>query len=699
MPGTGHSVKDAAQTPTDSPSSSSKPYSCVVCHKRKVKCDREEPCANCAKAEVECIYRPPPTPRRRKRERDRDDNASQSRGKSRRQSGDELAHVHDDECTSSPRVRGESVPSGKKPGSGKLIIKDGNSFFIDNVLWTSVSHELADATDMINDAPEAGGENVSDDGEDEATMLLCAGTKQSLSELHPNSLHIFKLWQTFLENVNPLTKILHAPTVQPKILEAMSDLPKASRELEALLFSIYCISLVSLQATEVEKSFGEGKRKLLSRCRRGAQNAFRNVSLLRTSNTMVLQAFMLYLLSMRGFSDPHTIWTLNGIALRIAQRIGIHRDGSGYGLSVFETEMRRRIWFQLIIIDATSAQFCGVATGPMLASADTRLPTNVNDSDLDPHMTEPVGEKEGATEMIFALARSEFGKWLRRWSKLSGESHSPWAFISSSAMSLRQKDDAIDEFESTVQEKFLRFCDPSIPLHLATIMMARSAVHYARLMAHHPRQYQDPNRRIPQEEKDIIFENCLKMAEYAHQAQTSPKVQRFIWHMVNHMPWDAMIFMLSEMRHRTDSDEKSKVWHIIGDIYARHLRQMTKTAHMPLHNALQTLIVKAWKAYIDDCTTHNRIPTSCPTIVATLLETANGSTEQPSNFEGSRVAEPSEQAPMELPSQGVSAEYFGAGAEDVSYLLEDSPNWDEWDNLLNQFQESLVDDMTLMPSS
>lgn len=126
-------------------------------------------------------------------------------------------------------------------------------------------------------------------------MLLSHGSREGLADLHPNPLHIFKLWQTFLERVNPLTKIVHAPTVQQQILEAMSDLKQVSKDFEALMFSIYCISLISLQAGDVEKAFGESKKKFLSRCRRGAQQAFRNASFLRTSSTVVLQAFILYL--------------------------------------------------------------------------------------------------------------------------------------------------------------------------------------------------------------------------------------------------------------------------------------------------------------------------------------------------------------------------------------------------------------------
>lgn len=131
--------------------------------------------------------------------------------------------------------------------------------------------------------------------DDEYTILSPTTAKKSLAELHPSPLHIFKLWQAFLENVNPLTKVIHVPTVQQQILEAMSDLPKASKELETLMFAIYCIALVSMEPGDVERSFGESKRTLLSRYKQGAQLAFKNASLLRTSSLTVLQAFMLYL--------------------------------------------------------------------------------------------------------------------------------------------------------------------------------------------------------------------------------------------------------------------------------------------------------------------------------------------------------------------------------------------------------------------
>ncbi|KAJ6087236.1 hypothetical protein N7467_006150 [Penicillium canescens] len=665
-----HSAVSSSKQPTSN--------SCVVCHNRKVKCDRQDPCSNCAKADVECIYRAPPPPRRRKRETG---SVSQGRGKSLRRD--------DPDGSVTPNRGRMGQASTKKSGSGRMIMKDGNSVYLDTNLWTSVSNELPDAADVLGDVSDSAADDFDQDADDEVGLLSTSATRESLTGLHPNPLHIFKLWQAFLENVNPLTKIIHAPTVQQQILEAMSDLPKISRELEALMFSIYCIALVSLQAADVEKSFGESKMALLSKCRRGAQLAFKNASLLRTSSSMVLQAFMLYLLCMRSFSDPHTIWTLCGIATRIAQRIGIHRDGSSHGISVFDTEIRRRIWFQLMIIDATSAQFCGVASTPLPGAIDVQPPMNANDSDLDPRMTEPAYEKEGPTEMIFCLARSAFGKWLHRWSKeAEGSNTGPWAFLTSSSMTLSEKDKAIDELEAHMENNFFRHCDKSIPLHIATSMMASSAIHYTRLMAHHPRQYSDPSR-IPQSEKDIIFEHALKMTEHADYAQTCSAVQKYSWHMVNHVPWDAIILMLSDMRHRRDPEEKSKVWHLIGNVYSRNLRE-SKGIQTPLHRAIQHLIVRAWRAYVEECNQHHRTPTPCPTIVATLLANAKGTHEsQPVEEIGTVENGPSQ----DQPEHDFRTARFDPEADGFEYLLGDSPiDWNEWDTLLNQFPTSLTDD-------
>ena len=71
-------------------------------------------------------------------------------------------------------------------------------------------------------------------GTDHVEIMFPSQPLQSLEDLHPLPVHIFRFQQIFLANVNPLVKVLHAPSVQHQILDASADLKKISRGLEEL---------------------------------------------------------------------------------------------------------------------------------------------------------------------------------------------------------------------------------------------------------------------------------------------------------------------------------------------------------------------------------------------------------------------------------------------------------------------------------
>lgn len=79
------------------------------------------------------------------------------------------------------------------------------------------------------------------------TLLLGSPSTQiDLSNLHPNTGRIFKLWHIYLENLSPLLKITHTPTLQPHIIDVASDVTTISPVMGALMFAIYSISVQSL---------------------------------------------------------------------------------------------------------------------------------------------------------------------------------------------------------------------------------------------------------------------------------------------------------------------------------------------------------------------------------------------------------------------------------------------------------------------
>lgn len=108
---------------------------------------------------------------------------------------------------------------------------------------------------------------------------------------------MFRLWQTFLNNVHPLTKILHSPSVQQLVLEASSDLENVSREVNALLFAIYSSAITSLSNSVCQSTFGESRSALLARYQLGARRALLKAKYLSSSELMTLQAYTVFLVS------------------------------------------------------------------------------------------------------------------------------------------------------------------------------------------------------------------------------------------------------------------------------------------------------------------------------------------------------------------------------------------------------------------
>jgi hypothetical protein len=133
---------------------------------------------------------------------------------------------------------------------------------------------------------------------DLGSLLLDSGSSNmTLKALHPQPVHIFMLWQAFRDNIDPLTKLFHAPTVQQTILDASADLENVPRATEALMFSIYSSAVVSMTEADCQSKIGEARGTLLARFQTGAMQALRRAELLKTSDLVVLQAFILYLVS------------------------------------------------------------------------------------------------------------------------------------------------------------------------------------------------------------------------------------------------------------------------------------------------------------------------------------------------------------------------------------------------------------------
>lgn len=239
----------------------------------------------------------------------------------------------------------------------------------------------------------------------------------------------------------------------------------------------------------------------------------------------------------------------------------------------------------------------GGASSILAGDFDTKVPLNVNDSDLSPSMHSLPTARVGSTEFIFALARYEINNFLRTTRDDASISafNGSWAKLGSPELSAAVKDAAVDGLNQSLEKNFLAYCDASIPLHLLTIGLVRVAVAGLRLVAHHPRHYPGGITGMPASERDMLFETCIMSVAFDNIAQTSPLVSRFLWHINNHFALDAFVFMLSELRHRTSGPNVERAWGLVYDAYEYHPEMASLIRKNPIYEALGNLVLKAWE--------------------------------------------------------------------------------------------------------
>ena len=309
-----------------------------------------------------------------------------------------------------------------------------------------------------------------DASDEDFGFVLNSRAKPKSKPRHPPPEGIHRLWQIFVDNVDPLTKIVHVPTLRPAIQKAASNTATIPRGFEALMFAIYSVAVMSLKDDECKQLLYESRTSLLSRYVSATKAALSRAKFMGTISIVVLQALVLHLMSVRDIYEPRTVWSLTGVAIRVAQGMGFERDGLALGVKPFETELRRRIWWLLKSHDYRTAELCGLAKFRDFdtTTEPTQGPTNVNDDQLFPGMASLPTEGDSMTDAIFVVVRRDFMTFAAgRIAKFRQQGKSPanWE-LRVSGPDQSEIDEALKAMEESLETKYLRYCDPSNPVSL-----------------------------------------------------------------------------------------------------------------------------------------------------------------------------------------------------------------------------------------
>ncbi|KZF24426.1 hypothetical protein L228DRAFT_266766 [Xylona heveae TC161] len=606
--------------------------SCITCRKRKVKCDKRQPCSNCTKQHIPCIFPSPGRAPRRPRhpphgellarlrrlegvvqtmggaqpevngktEEKQDDEKSPLKS----ETGVDIANPELDELTLPkiyriPGLKPENSTAGVEREFGRLmIIEDGRSQYVSNSFWANLNDEVQSLQGIL--------EQDSEDEEDYSTpdtnpsisihnhqgfLFEYSSLATNLRKFHPTPDQYDKMWDLYTTNIDPLLKVLHKPSAAKQIRQWRDNLDNVPKGMEALLFAIYYAVTTSLTPEETVLLFKEEKSTLLERYRFGCEQGLARAGFLDTQEMITLQAFVIFLVSVRRHDDSRFVWSLTGLAIRIAQSLGLHRDGTNFNLSPFEIDQRRRLWWQVVLLDIRSSEDYGTDPSVVEQAFDTLLPYNVNDSELDPDMKDPPTPHQGCTEMTFCLIRFEVTTTLRRLQYIPpGPSTCHYRAMTAT---LQEKEKWIEECHEYLEEKYLKYCNMNDPLDWVNATVARLIMAKMWLIVYHPLQRSPDGPKLPDDTRDRLFVTSVEIIEYSRLLETERRTFKWGWLFRTYVQWHALAFVLSELCNRTEGELVDRAWRAIESVFDAWGEFVVETKRGMLWRPIRKLVQRA----------------------------------------------------------------------------------------------------------
>ncbi|KAI1272647.1 hypothetical protein F5Y07DRAFT_391814 [Xylaria sp. FL0933] len=581
--------------------------SCVVCRSRKVRCNKESPCSNCRRAGIPCVVpsadRPPRWARRLERfahnaaAGERSAQAAAATAPTaelmeRLRNLENLVKELNSQLEQAHALSNSST--GNSPGSsandrdsdhqaaasltsggssihsqfGRLVLNDaGRSRYVSSGFWSRVNDEI----DGIKMETQHLAEAELDSTEDEDPSDTAPSTHDleriaaerhaflfghnlnpsspDLRELHPLPSQIPFLLDVFAENVNFIVQIVHMPTIRKMTRRSrVSDRSSTSPAQEALMFSIYYAAISSMDDDDVVNNFGSTKTELTTNYRLGLEHALARADFLNRPDIVLVQAFSIFLFLVRLQESPRFIWMMTGLVIRMAQSLGLQRDGTHFKhLTPYEVDIRRRIWYALCSLDVRASEDQGTDFTIHLGSFDTKLPLNINNDDIAVDTKETPKEREGITDMTGAIVQTQISNISRR--------------VVSPSIGLEEQSRLIGSIYTTLEERYLRFSTESENIQSwAVVVITRLVVAKLTLFTHLPVLFSSPGEHLSHEIRNKLLLAAIEVAEFNHALNAERACRHWRWVYQTYTHWHAIVYLLIEMCRRPWSPIVERSW-------------------------------------------------------------------------------------------------------------------------------------------
>ncbi|KAF2864210.1 hypothetical protein K470DRAFT_292425 [Piedraia hortae CBS 480.64] len=550
---------------------------CMECRRRKLRCDKGTPsCLNCSKDEKrKCVYIPPALDVQSQqkltdyKERAREmESEFVSRAVGAVVATDDERSTEEENLEPTPLAALDNVYTNSGDDEimdlgvqmGKMRITERVGGWIRPKLVEEFNDSLRDilgegfrrSAKPRMDNPKSyigpGPEYIAP-----SSGFFFAGADLSLRDVVPEKDVCDQLVAQYFHAVHHMCRCLHRPSFEAQYEETWQKLDSgtgAAATLCAVLFS----AVVSMTDADVLRMTGDTRTLLIHRLRGATEFALSKANFLRTTRVEVMQAFVMYLIPLVRAEVSRAHSALVGSAIRLAECMGLHRDGTQYGLPAVETHVRRLIWHQLCFLDMRTCEATGPRPQIRPDDYDTKFPLNMNDEDLTSLV--PPRDKHVWTDATLIRIRSECIA-LRR---------ELWFDI----VSLDRKQKSLTTVLVKIQEAWKRLTSTYLPILEQSVPIQALARHILTLGVQgcfinvlHRYLY---STKMPAKLRKMLIESSLTQMEHAIALETDPALEPWKWYKGAFNQYHTALLLMVEVYAHPERPDAKRIWRCLDFI-------------------------------------------------------------------------------------------------------------------------------------
>ncbi|KAF2011750.1 hypothetical protein BU24DRAFT_288514 [Aaosphaeria arxii CBS 175.79] len=586
--------------------------SCLECRRRKLKCDKLQPCTNCTKFSRDCLYIAPAL-----------DPAGQAKIANLKEKMGMLEKTLEEDIARRTRseqsITGMGVLSKSQlPGMADDLSDQEDEEDVKDLVPTSLAIEDAayyededvneDLIDLgislgklritervggfvrprfneelgqaIKKLPKTEDSNLNPFLKQSPSTWMAPGHeyippsssfcfssglhKTTLLTHLPSKVMVDKLMDHYWRAVHIVARTVHRPSFERQYERFWNDIsvgiePRSS--FQAVVFAALLSSTISMTENKILEEFGVARDSLVDNFREGTEAALSRANFLHTTRLETLQAFVMYLISLCRAEVTRAHSALTGTCIRLAECMSLHRDPSHYTSNAIEQHVRRLVWYQICFLDLRTCEATGPRPQIRREDFDTRFPNNIDDADLEKGI-QVNEDRNYFTDMTIMRMRIECYEmhrvlWTER-PKLDSKRTTLTTLLSK-----------IQRFCQAMEKTYLPFLHKNQPLHV--LAMEIYGILSCRMYVMVLQKFTSTHYRIMPERLRSMSMSCAIMTlEHSMVIETTPALSTWSWYVGALHQNHAALLLLSEfyITNERDPSVEARIWRCLDHVFS-----------------------------------------------------------------------------------------------------------------------------------